>query len=240
MEPVLIYTDGSSLGNPGPGGWGAIVAAYDRVEELGGFEQRTTNNRMELAAVREALGRAARMSDGIIIIRTDSAYVLQGATMWGKGWKRRGWKTLDGKDVLNRDLWEPFFEFYEPIAARVRWEKVGGHISIPGNERADTIATTFAAGEKPALYAGARAAYGIDLDTVVHDDEAKQKRSDSKAHAKAKAYSYVSLVGNEISIHKTWDSCKTRVEGQRGAKYRKATSEADEAAIIEEFSKHIS
>jgi ribonuclease HI len=141
--------------------------------------------------------------------------------------------------VLNRDLWEPFLDLFASLTGRVAWEKVGGHVSIPGNERADTIATTFAAQERIALYVGDRAKYSVDLDTVAADTESTAKRSDARTQAKAKAYSYVSLMGSEIQIHKTWESCKTRVDGRKGVRYKKAISEAHEAQILQEFASHI-
>ena len=239
MDDILIYTDGSSRGNPGPGGWGAVVATSDHVVELGGFEAHTTNNRMELQAAHAALEHAVRLSKSRIVIRTDSAYVLQGATKWGHGWKRRGWKTMEGKDVLNRDVWEPFLTMLGQYARRVTWEKVGGHISIPGNERADEIATSYALKESVGLYNGPRSAYAIDLNMVAFDEEEKQKRTENKTRAKTKAYSYISVVGSEIKIHKTWDECKARVEGQKGAKYRKSVSAEDEANILQEFAGYI-
>jgi ribonuclease HI len=239
VSRILVYTDGSSLGNPGPGGWAAIIANEEQVVELGRAEAHTTNNRMELLAAHEGITKAATLGEGPIIIRTDSAYVLQGATKWGAGWRKRGWKTLEGKDVLNRDLWEPFFTLLGGVKGRVTWEKVGGHVSIPGNERADTIATSFAAGAEVALYNGSRAAYDIDLESTVANADETSTRAKDRTHAKAKAYSYVSLVGNEIRIHKTWDSCKEHVEGQKNAKYRKAVSEEDEARILGEFASYI-
>lgn len=235
MERILIYTDGSSRGNPGKGGWGAIVATHEEVVELGGFETLTTNNRMELEAVHEALIEVARLPELPLIVRTDSAYVINGATKWSHGWKRRGWKTLDNKDVSNRDLWEPFLEVLEKVSRRIVWENVGGHIAIPGNERADVIATSFALSKPTELYVGDRGSYTVDLEQVNFDPELKQKRSEVKARQKQKAYSYVSAVAGVVMVHKTWDECKKCVEGKK-ARYKKSLSAADEAAVIKEFS----
>ena len=235
MSRILIYTDGSSRGNPGPGGWGSIVADLDAVHEMGGFEAHTTNNRMELLAVCEALTYAATLPEQPIVVRSDSAYVINGATKWSYGWQKRGWKTLDGKDVSNRELWEPFLALYKSLSRRVTWENVGGHIGIPGNERADIIATSFALKEPLELYHGALATYTVDLETVGHNEEKKQQKSASRTHAKAKAYSYVSAVGGVVMTHKTWDECKARVEGKK-ARYKKSISPEDEATIKREFS----
>ena len=136
MTPVTIYTDGACSGNPGPGGWGAILMSGGRQREIMGGEAATTNNRMELmAAIRalEALTRPCKVE-----LHTDSQYVRQGITEWMKGWKARGWKTADKKPVKNEDLWRQL------DAARARhevdWRWVKGHAGDPLNERADALA----------------------------------------------------------------------------------------------------
>ena len=236
MENILIYTDGSSRGNPGPGGWGAIVAHKDFVQELGGFDAHTTNNRMELQAVCEALRYAATLPNVPIIVRSDSAYVINGATKWYRGWQKRGWKTLDNKDVSNRDVWEPTLALLHVLGRRVTWENVGGHINIPGNERADVIATSFALNKEVVLYKSSRATYTVDLENITPDLSLKKQKSDSKAHAKTKAYSYVSAVAGTVMVHTTWDECKKRVEGKK-ARYKKSITVQDETRIIDEFSR---
>jgi ribonuclease HI len=125
---VTIYTDGACKGNPGPGGWGAWLAY--------GGERLTTNNRMELTAVIEALGSLKRPSR--VAIYTDSEYVRNGITSWIHGWKVRGWKTADKKPVKNVDLWQRL----DALAAQhqVEWHWVRGHTGNPGNERADQLA----------------------------------------------------------------------------------------------------
>ena len=133
---IVIYTDGACRGNPGPGGWGALLVADGREKELWGGETLTTNNRMELtAAIRalEALTRRCRAE-----LYTDSQYVKNGIGEWLPTWKRRGWKTSDKKPVKNRDLWEAL----EALVARheVRWHWVRGHAGDAGNERADLLA----------------------------------------------------------------------------------------------------
>jgi ribonuclease HI len=133
---VEIWTDGACSGNPGPGGWGAILKFNDSVKELSGGETLTTNNRMELlAAIRalEALTRACAVD-----LYTDSQYVRGGITEWMKGWKRNGWKTADKKAVKNQELWE---ELDQLIAKHdVAWHWVKGHAGNPDNERADELA----------------------------------------------------------------------------------------------------
>jgi ribonuclease HI len=235
MEEVIIFCDGASKGNPGRGGWGAIVAMGDKVIELGGAEAHTTNNRMELTAALAAL-RAANVSpDNVIKVHTDSSYVINGITKWVHGWQRNGWVTKEKKDVLNKDLWAPLADVVDargPIA----WEYVGGHVGIKGNERVDQIASDLAEGKGVELYDGPRSAYGVDLSDLSHSAELKEKKSKSKSRSGAKAFSYVSKVDGVIEVHKTWAECEARVKG-KAARFKKALSQDDEAAIIEDFSK---
>ncbi len=136
MNRVVIYTDGACKGNPGPGGWGALLR-YGKVEkELFGGEQQTTNNRMELMAVIEALRALNRACE--VEIHTDSQYVQKGITEWLNGWKSRGWKTADKKPVKNADLWQALDE--AAAAHRVSWHWVKGHAGHEGNEHADELA----------------------------------------------------------------------------------------------------
>ena len=136
MSTVVVYTDGACKGNPGPGGWGALLRAGGREKELFGGEPATTNNRMELTAVIRALEALKAPSD--VEIHTDSQYVKNGIETWIHGWKRNGWKTSDKKPVKNADLWQEL----DVLAARHRidWLWVKGHAGDPGNERADALA----------------------------------------------------------------------------------------------------
>jgi ribonuclease HI len=138
---VTVYTDGACKGNPGPGGWGAWLKSDAHEKELWGGEKLTTNNRMELTAVIEALAALKRTSS--VALHTDSEYVRQGITTWIHGWKRRGWKTADNKPVKNIDLWQRL----DALAAlhRIEWHWVKGHAGDPGNERADALANRGAA-----------------------------------------------------------------------------------------------
>ncbi len=141
MPELFAYTDGACSGNPGPGGWGAVLVARDgervvKTRELSGGEAQTTNNRMELMAAiaaLEALDRPSRLT-----VVTDSAYLRDGVTRWIYGWKRNGWRTADRKPVKNEDLWRRL----DLAAARheVAWDWVKGHAGHPENERADQLA----------------------------------------------------------------------------------------------------
>jgi ribonuclease HI len=136
-EPVVeIHTDGACRGNPGPGGWGALLRANGTEKELYGGEAATTNNRMELmAAIRalEALKRPSRVK-----LYTDSIYVMKGITTWIHSWKRRGWRTADKQPVKNEDLWRQLDEARSKH--EVEWHWVKGHAGHPENERADALA----------------------------------------------------------------------------------------------------
>jgi len=142
---VQIWTDGACSGNPGPGGWGALLVWNGHEKELCGGEAETTNNRMELiAAIRaiEAMKRSAKID-----LHTDSSYLRNGITTWLKSWKARGWKTADKKPVKNVELWQAL---EEAIASHdVRWHWVKGHAGDPGNERADELARQGMAPYKP-------------------------------------------------------------------------------------------
>jgi ribonuclease HI len=133
---VTIHTDGACSGNPGPGGWGALLAAKGREKELSGGEPLTTNNRMELTAAIMALEALKVPSQ--VELYTDSTYVRDGITKWVHGWKRNGWRTADKKAVKNDDLWKRL----DAAASRheVTWHWVKGHNGDPGNERVDQLA----------------------------------------------------------------------------------------------------
>lgn len=156
-----IYTDGACSGNPGPGGWGTrIEFANGQVQELGGRERDTTNNRMEMQAAIAALEflasseRISEMTDGAIALHTDSEYLKNGITKWISGWKRKGWKTSSGKAVLNQDLWQQLDSLSQTLRQRkviLDWRYVRGHAGDPGNERCDQIARAFAQSQPIAL-----------------------------------------------------------------------------------------
>lgn len=133
---VVIYTDGACSGNPGPGGWGAILRFGQHEKELSGGEGETTNNRMELTAAIKALNTLTRPC--AVDLYTDSTYVRSGISEWMKGWKARGWKTADKKPVKNADLWKELDEARD--RHDVTWHWVKGHAGHPDNERADELA----------------------------------------------------------------------------------------------------
>ncbi|MGA9381310.1 MAG: ribonuclease HI [Phormidium sp.] len=145
-----IYTDGACSGNPGPGGWGVVVYFGDgSVSEIGGAEALTTNNRMELQAAIAALEFLSKTGQKEpVTLYTDSEYVKKGITQWVSGWKNKGWKTAQGKAVLNQDLWETLDRLN---TAKINWEYVRGHAGNVGNERCDEIARNFSLGRTQTL-----------------------------------------------------------------------------------------
>ena len=134
---VEIFTDGACKGNPGPGGWGALIRFGTHEKELSGGESNTTNNRMELMAAIEALNALTRPCD--VILSTDSNYVKDGITKWIFGWQKNGWRTADRKPVKNADLWQALLEAVR--RHKIEWQWVRGHNGHPENERADKLAS---------------------------------------------------------------------------------------------------
>lgn len=136
MSLITIYTDGACRGNPGPGGWGAVLTAGPHEREIKGAEPLTTNNRMELTAAIQALAALKRPSQ--VALYTDSQYVRNGILEWLAQWKLRDWRTADRKPVKNIDLWQALDA--EVARHKIEWHWVKGHAGVPGNERADELA----------------------------------------------------------------------------------------------------
>jgi ribonuclease HI len=136
LVPVEIFTDGACKGNPGPGGWGAVIRSGGHEKELSGGEPLTTNNRMELIAAIRALEALKRPCE--IVLWTDSIYVRDGISKWIHGWRRNGWKTADKKPVKNAELWQELLDAAAPH--KIDWRWVKGHAGHPENERADRLA----------------------------------------------------------------------------------------------------
>lgn len=137
LPHVEIATDGACKGNPGPGGWGALIRFGEREKELSGGEALTTNNRMELMAAIEGLNALTKPCR--VTLSTDSRYVMDGLTKWIHGWRKNGWKTADRKPVKNAELWQALVE--AAARHRVEWKWVKGHAGHPDNERADKLAS---------------------------------------------------------------------------------------------------
>jgi len=144
VKQVEIFTDGACKGNPGPGGWGAVLRAGGHEKELSGHAPATTNNRMEMTAVIEALNALKGPCE--VQLYTDSKYVIDGITKWIFGWQKNGWKNSQKKDVLNADLWQALLDAKR--RHKVSWHWVKGHDGHPENERADKLASDAALGGK--------------------------------------------------------------------------------------------
>ena len=228
---ILIFSDGASKGNPGPGGWGAVVVLpTGKVFELGGAEKKTTNNRMEMMAALSAFQKISS-EKGEAIVFTDSNYLINGMTKWIYGWQKNDWQTKDRHDVLNKDLWGALYD--ATLDRKIKWNYVGGHIGIAGNERCDEIASDLAQDKKVRLFSGNLKEYGLDILNIKSDVTKEIKKESSSG----KAYCYLSLVEGNLEKHSTWADCERRVKGKAGAKYRKAVSQNHEQEILREWGK---
>lgn len=262
-KDIVIFTDGSSRGNPGRGGYG-VVTIYPNahgemcVDELGGREDLTTNNRMELRGVIEAIKNFVgyysdiELRDRMFNFYVDSKYVLQGATAWIHGWKRNNWITAGKEEVKNKDLWQEFDELVSKHGIRSKWNLIEGHAGVFGNERCDVIATSYAdakgngsdvtksinlfTGTLAAYQASAEGADILNLDAV--NQGAKDKlKARKKSGSSAPAFSYISMVDGDVRTHTTWAECEARVKGKSKARFKKSTSKSDEDFIKNEFKK---
>jgi ribonuclease HI len=211
-EQTIAYTDGSCIGNPGPGGWAVHLELPDgRVVELGGAELDTTNNRMELRAAIEAVRVSG--AEPLTVI-TDSSYVRNGVTRWLAGWKRNGWRTATGNPVENQGLW---LELDALADERVAWEWTRGHVGTPGNERADAIARWFA-GSVRRLNPGPR--------------PGRNPVDELRGRPGPAGTAYLSLVDGIVARHATWSECQRRVHGVRGARFKKVRNPDEEQRVV--------
>lgn len=232
---IIVFCDGACSGNPGPGGWGAVIALPDgRVRELGGGDRQTTNNQMELQAATSALEFLEKIP-GPVIIYTDSVYVIRGITQWIWGWMKRGWKTAEGSDVQNKEYWQALSSIVgrRKKSGAIEWKYVRGHKGVPGNERVDEIAVAFSKGRSIRLFEGTLLKYDVPILDLPADEPLPEPR-DFKAEKKT-AHSYLSLLGGTAMRHSTWAECERRVKGQPGAKFKKSMSADDEKAILKSW-----
>ncbi len=219
---LIIYTDGGCIGNPGPGGWAAVLVRDGQVEELGGAEAATTNNRMEMQGAIEGL-RRARPGERARVV-TDSRYLQDGITRWIHGWKRRGWKKADGNPVLNQDLWQELDTLVQGPAGSVGWEHVRGHQGHPFNERCDEIANGFARGTPPELRRGDGAWIG---GTAVPAASAAPAALKLGVPPGMRLPFYLSYRDGELRLHADWVDCEVWVKGARGVRFKKVRSAAE-------------
>ncbi len=232
-KSLIAFTDGSSLGNPGPGGWGAVLVSpkLSEIIELGGSKLKTTNNEMELEAIVAILSYSINNTDPLHIF-TDSQYAINGITKWIHAWSKNGWKTKDGTNVKNIFQWKTMFNLInERKKDTVHFHHINGHIGVPGNERADDIARWSAEGQDVSLFRGNIHDYGVKNILSFEFDEVQKTKKDSKGK---KAYSYLSLIDGELQKHETWTQCEARVKGKK-AKFKKAISAKHESEILKEW-----
>jgi len=233
--PILIFCDGACSGNPGPGGYGAIIATPDgHVRELGGKQNPTTNNAMELHGLIVAL-EAIAQKPGEVAVHTDSTYVIRGITQWIWAWRKRGWITAEGKPVANADRWQRLFAVVakrESGGGKISWHYVRGHVGVPGNERVDQIAVAYSQGKWIELYDGPLLKYGTAIHDIPDDTSLPEQRERVE---KVAAFSYLSLINGKLERHATWKECEARVKGRPGAKFKKAMSPDEERKIIESW-----
>lgn len=234
MKETIIFADGSSIGNPGPGGWGVVMVRGKKVLELGGGEKRTTNNKMELTAAIEALRvvNKLQVTSNKLTIHTDSSYVINGITKWIRGWEKNKWIGTNKKEILNKDLWKKLGKLAK--SKKIEWKHVRGHVGIAGNERADFLATMCAKEQKwkkEKFFDGPIKLYPFNVLNI----KASRERVTAKKRLSGRAYSYLSLVGGVLVKHKTWPECEKRVKGVSGAKFKKALSAEDEEKIVREW-----
>ncbi len=235
-KSFLVFSDGACSGNPGPGGWGAVIVSPEgKVKELGAADSATTNNRMELAGSIAAL-RYLKDTPGEIHFFTDSTYVIRGITQWIWAWIKKGWKNGEGNDVLNRDLWLDLLHYVsertskEKKLGKVHWHYSRGHVGTPGNERCDEIAVAFSKNKYIDLYSGPILKYHIAVYDLPEDSSLPEMRPREE---KKVAFSYLSYCNGEVRRHSDWPSCERLVKGRSGAKFKKAMSQAEEAQILQ-------
>ena len=228
---ITLYTDGASRGNPGPGGWGAIIIGEKNAVELAGAKNPATNNQMELEAVIQGLRYIQEQSpDATVALHADSRYVLNGIEKWLDGWVRKGWVTMAKKPVENRDQWEQLLTLRDHFGKKLKLVKVDGHSGHLYNDRCDELAVMAALNKKPHLFEGNITEYDMYLK---ENPPTSEKKSPSKAKT-GPAYSYVSLVGGSVYADKDWATCEKRVKG-KNAKFKKVFSKTEETNLIQDY-----
>ncbi len=247
---VIIYTDGACSGNPGPGGWGSVFATYTNtndvvIDELGGPAAQTTNNRMEMEALIQPLVKLSKKLINVascqIQIYTDSVYVIKGATQWIHGWKKNGWKNAAGEDVTNQDLWRDLDEILRELKSKtelkIKWDYVRGHMGTHGNERCDQIAVAFSKNDYIDLYQGAGAHYFFDILIPPPTEPIKESNWKKDKTATPKKSWYMVLKNGVVSRYDAWSQCEAAVKGASGVKFKKVSSESEEADLLKSWGK---
>lgn len=232
MTSIAVFTDGACSGNPGPGGWAAIILFPEgRVRELAGGAPKTTNNRMEIGAALSALELIADRPEPAVVC-TDSTYLISGITQWLAGWKRRGWVSSTGEPVANRDLWERLDALATARKGRLQWRYVRGHSGHDGNERCDELAVAYTKGKPVTLYDGPLLEYPVPLDVPDHAPVPERRAPPRFVKKAGGPATYLSLLDGQLQRHATWADCEARVKGRSGARFKKVSSADEEAATL--------
>jgi ribonuclease HI len=234
-DSYIVYTDGACSGNPGRGGWASVILSpKGSVKEIGGYSQITTNNKMELTAVIEALKLINHNSN--VIILTDSSYVLNGITKWIYGWRKNNWINSGGEAVANKELWEALL--VETRKFKIDWRYSRGHIGIAGNERADEIAVNFSKNNFQDLYFGSASGYSHALlplpEKVEIPSYGNNNNKTSMAKSDEKPY-YISYSNGVLRTHKDWKTCEGSTKGISGAKFKKVKNQNEEFQTIKDW-----
>jgi ribonuclease HI len=239
MKTLTIYTDGASRGNPGPGGWGAVVLVDGYAMELAGAAKKATNNQMELEAVISVLSDSgAKAHKGPVVVHSDSAYVINGLTSWMYGWEKKGWVTMAKTPVENKMMWQKALVLAKEYGDRLTFTKVSGHAGDLYNERCDELAVAAALGKKETHFKGSQKDYDAflkEIGTTKKVEGGKVKIKSKKKKDTGPAYAYVSTVGGKVYSDKTWAVCEARVKGKKGAKYKKVFSKAEETSLVQDY-----
>lgn len=225
---IFIYTDGACSGNPGNGGWAAVIIyPENRLIELGGGESDTTNNRMEMTAAISALECIKNRNEKIKIY-SDSSLLINGITKWIYSWKKKNWITSQGNSVANKDLWEKIYKLIGVYTHKIEWIHVKGHAGHEINERCDQIAVAFSKRTKINLYDGPAIGCGyslLELTAPVGTPRKSSSQTENVDPEKEKNKIYISVVNSEVCYHKEWKDCQKRVSGKSGARFKKVYSE---------------
>jgi ribonuclease HI len=261
-KKIWIFTDGACSGNPGPGGWAYVArvpngAKYE-IYENAGYHPKSTNNKMELEAVCQALmwlGARENVEVLPIVIFSDSSYVIQGITKWIHGWKKNQWKKSDGSPVLNQEYWQRLDRIVQALKQKISFRYVEAHAGNPANERVDEIAVAFSTLQEIALFEGSEELYTVDMVQSAERALAREKQKPDtldmpdasftkiervakprKAQSGKKEFvQYLSFCDGKIERHDTWEQCETRVKKKSGALYKKIKNKAEEFEILKKW-----
>lgn len=231
QDSAWAYCDGACSGNPGPGGWGAIVVLSNgQVKELGGSLGLTTNNQMELRAAIEAV-RYLKIEKKPIHIFSDSSYVINGITKWISGWAARGWQTREEEPVANSEYWKELWALTKAASQKLHWHHIKGHSGIAGNERADEIAVAVGQGIPLPLYEGPFSDYEYPIFEITLSEPSTKGKSSKSSGSPV----YLSLINDQLERHTTWKECEGRVKGRPGARYKKVSSPQEEQSVLKQW-----